>query len=172
MSAGKRYLLDANVFIQARQTYYGLDTCPGFWDALARENAAKRIFSIDKIKTELLAIDDDLSEWVKEIAPATLFKGTADISVANTFRDLLNWVQGEQQFISAAKATFANAADGWVIAYAKANGYVVVTHEELAPDAKKTVPIPNVCLKFGVHYANTFAMLRDLKVQFVLRHRK
>ena len=29
MSAGKRYLLDANMFIRAHQKYYGLDICPG-----------------------------------------------------------------------------------------------------------------------------------------------
>lgn len=28
------FLLDTNVFIEAHQRYYGLDLCPGFWDAL------------------------------------------------------------------------------------------------------------------------------------------
>lgn len=172
MSAGKRYLLDANIFIQAHQTYYGRDMCPGFWDALVREHAAKRIFSIDRVKDELLSLDDDLSEWVKRIAPPTLFKGTADIKVAETFRDMLGWVQSEKQFTPAAKAEFAAAADGWLIAFAKVNGHVVVTHEQPAEESKKTVKIPNVCLEFGVDYENTFAMLRELRVQFVLRHRK
>ena len=85
---------------------------------------------------------------------------------------MVKWVQGEQQFTGAAKAEFASVADGWVVAYAKANGLVVVTHEEYAPDAKKKVPIPNVCLEFDVDYCNTFEMLRELKVQFVLRKRK
>ncbi len=26
------YLLDANVFIDAKNRYYGFDFCPGFWD--------------------------------------------------------------------------------------------------------------------------------------------
>src|SRR5262249_1232714 len=89
MSAGKRYLLDANIFIQAHQTYYGLITCPGFWNALVREHTAKRVYSIDKIKAELLAIEDPLSDWAKSKAPPTLFKGTADKQVGNAFRDLL-----------------------------------------------------------------------------------
>ena len=38
---------------------------------------------------------------------------------------------------------------------------------EYAPDAKKKVPIPNVCIEFGVHYVNTFEMLRDLGEKFV-----
>ncbi len=62
--------------------------------------------------------------------------------------------------------------DGWLIAYAKVNGHIVVTHEEMAPRAKKTVPIPNVCIQFGVDYCNTFTMLRELQVRFVLKHGK
>jgi hypothetical protein len=172
MSAGKPNLLDANIFIQAQQSYYGLEICPGFWGALIRENASRRVASIDKVKDELLAIEDALSDWVENTAPATLFKGTADKRVADTYRDILSWVQNQPQFIQAAKEEFARGADGWVIAYAKVNGYIVVTHEVLAPNAKKKVPMPNVCAQFGVKYCNTFEMLRELKVQFVLRHGK
>mgnify|MGYP006298525777 CR=1 FL=1 len=28
------YLLDANVFIEAKNRYYGMDFCPAFWDWL------------------------------------------------------------------------------------------------------------------------------------------
>ena len=53
MSDGKRYLLDANVFIEAHRKYYGFAICPGFWLALVRQHERKRIFSIDKVKAEL-----------------------------------------------------------------------------------------------------------------------
>ena len=29
------YLLDANVFISAKNLHYGLDFCPAFWDSCA-----------------------------------------------------------------------------------------------------------------------------------------
>ncbi len=48
MSDGKQYLLDANVFIEAHQRYYGSDVCPGFWRALIQQHERKRVFSIDK----------------------------------------------------------------------------------------------------------------------------
>jgi hypothetical protein len=168
MSAGKRYVLDANVFIQAHRTYYGLDICPGFWRALLREHDAKRVFSIDKVRNELLASKDRLSAWVKDTAPATLFKGTADKAVTDAYRQMVNWVQSQAQFNAQAKAEFASVADGWVIAYAKAYGLIVVTHEEYAPDAKNKVPMPNVCIEFNVRYGNTFDMLRELKVKLGL----
>lgn len=47
------YLLDANVFIQAKNLYYGLDFCPGFWDWLAVENEAGQVFSIEKVGERL-----------------------------------------------------------------------------------------------------------------------
>ena len=55
----------------------------------------------------------------------------------------------------------------WLVAYAKSNGqHVVVTHEELSPDAKRRVPLPNVCKQFSVDYTDPFAMLKDLKARF------
>jgi hypothetical protein len=35
------YLLDANVFIQAKNLHYGFDFCPGFWDWLVASNSAR-----------------------------------------------------------------------------------------------------------------------------------
>jgi hypothetical protein len=83
----------------------------------------------------------------------------------------MDWVYREPQFTAEAKAEFAAVADGWIVAYAKVNWYVVVTHEEHRPEVRNRVPIPNVCVQFGVDYCNTFEMLRDLNVQFVLGKR-
>jgi hypothetical protein len=172
MSASKQYVLDANVFIQASQGYYGFAVCPGFWRALVIQHERKRVCSIDKIKAELLAGHDELSEWAKDKAPATFFKGTADKAVGAAFAEMVKWVQVESQFTPEAKAGFASAADGWLIAYARANGLVVVTHEEYAPAVRRKVPMPNLCLEFRVEYCNVFDMLQELKVKFVLRTKR
>jgi hypothetical protein len=65
------------------------------------------------------------------------------------------------------KTEFASVADGWLLAYAHANRMTVVTHEEFAPQAKRKVPMPNVCLEFGINYVNTFQMLANLNVKFI-----
>ena len=171
MSGGKRFVLDANVFIQAHQSYYAFDICPGFWDALVRQHEAKRLCSIDRIKDELEAIDDELREWSGDTAPDTFFKGTADKRVVDAYREIANWVQNEAQFNAEAKAGFLAGADGWLVAFAKAYGMAVVTHEAFAPDAIKRVPIPNLCVEFKLDYCNTFEMLEELGERFVLRHR-
>ena len=160
------YVLDANVFIDAHRRYYAFDICPGFWDAVLHYHKAGRIISIDKVRKEILA-GDALEAWAKNNAPASLFSSTAEAAVTNHFAAMMQWVQAQAQFKPAAKAEFAGAADGWAAAYAKAYpDYVVVTHEEYARDAKKKVPLPNVCKQFGVLYVDTFMMLRDLNSQF------
>ena len=78
------------------------------------------------------------------------------------------WVQRNAQFCDTAKAQFATGADGWLVAYAKVQGAIVVTTEQPSPGAKNRVPLPNVCDEFDVTYTNPFAMLRELNVQFVL----
>jgi hypothetical protein len=43
------YLLDANVFIQAKNQYYGFDIVPAFWAWLIAANGAGTVFSIEKV---------------------------------------------------------------------------------------------------------------------------
>ena len=172
MSAGKRFVLDTNVFIQAHRTYYGFDICPGFWLALLRQHRAERVYSIDKVRDELLQGRDELSAWAKNTAPTSLFNATSDHPVAEAFTDMVNWVQNEQQYTQPAKAEFSSVADGWLVAYSRAYDMIVVTHEEYAPAARKKVPIPNLCVEFGVDYKDTFEMLRCVKERFVLDKRQ
>lgn len=143
---------------------------PAFWKALIAHHRNSRVFSIDRVLVELTDEGDQLSDWSQNDVPDTFFKKTHDQAVIEAFQEMVKWVSAEPQYTPAAKAEFADLdnADGWVIAYAKANGLIVVTHEEYAPDAQKKVPIPNVCLEFNVGYANTFEMLEELKLKFIL----
>jgi hypothetical protein len=163
----KRYLLDANAFIEAKNRYYGLDICPGFWASLVSQHVAKRLFSIDRIAEELQEQDDEVKDWVENKVPDTFFKMTEDQAVIDQFQEMVNWAYGQSQFSDAAKSEFASVADGWVVAYAAVNGLIVVTHEQFAPDVRRKIPIPNVCIEFDVEYVNTFEMLRALGEKFV-----
>ena len=57
------YLLDANVFIEAKRRHYGMDFCPAFWDWLLATNISGRVFSIEKVGDELRAGADELADW-------------------------------------------------------------------------------------------------------------
>jgi hypothetical protein len=162
------YVVDANVLMQAHRLYYAFPICPGFWDCLLQQYKAGRIVSVDKVRGEILA-GDALYQWARSSAPASFFASTQEAAVSGHFAALVTWVQAQSQFLPAAKNEFAQVADGWLVAYAQAHkNHVVVTMEEHAPHAKKRVPLPNVCLQFGVRYTDTFTMLKDLGAQFVL----
>lgn len=169
-TAPANYLLDANVFIQAHRRYYAFDLCPGFWDCLPAHHTSGRVLSIDKVHTELLSGDhaDALDVWARGPGSAELFASTQNTAVVTEYTAMMRWVQGNEQYLPQAKSEFASVADGWLAAYAKAMNYTVVTHEEHNPEARKRVPLPTLCLQFGVPYVNTFMMLRDLGTRFVL----
>lgn len=54
------YLIDSDVFIQAKDRHYGLDFCPAFWDWLLAANGDGRVFSVEQVGDELAGHDDAL----------------------------------------------------------------------------------------------------------------
>ena len=136
-----------------------------FWNSLIIHSEYGKIKSIDKVKNELIGYKDDLSEWVKNHF-SHAFASTNEDKIISYFEKTQNWAFNHTQFKDIAKAEFANAADGWLVAYAKAKNCVVVTQEVLAPEAKRKIPLPNVCQAFDVSFIDTFEMLRILGVHF------
>lgn len=170
MAAEKFYIVDSDVFITAKNLYYAFEICPGFWDSLIHYHGRGRVYSIDRVKTELLAgrKTEDLVLWVKNEVPKTYFLDTDGEDVTAAYTDVMLWVQRSAQFFDNAKAQFATGADGWLVAYAKVHNAIIVTNEQPRVEAKSRVPLPNVCEAFDVSTENTFAMLKALSAQFVM----
>ena len=162
---GATYVLDTNVFIEAARRYYAFDLAPVFWESILHHAANGRIYSIDRVKVELERGKDELAEWATSQF-SNAFASTDEEDVTNSYASVMGWVRAQGQFSDAAKADFADGADGWLVAYAMSKSQIVVTHEVLDPGIKRKVPIPNVCEAFSVSYVDTFAMLRELGVRF------
>jgi hypothetical protein len=158
------YLLDANVFIQAKNLHYGLDFCPAFWDWLIRNNVDKRVFSIEKVGDEIEAGADELSAWAKPLGSNFFLK--PDNALIPKLGIVSNWVSS-QNYDPAAVNTFLQVADYYLIAYALAHNYTVVTHEIISSSVKK-IKIPNVCIGLNVKCVTPYEMLRHERARFVL----
>ena len=158
------FILDANVFIEAARRYYAFDIAPPFWEGLIHHAANGLIQSIDRVKQELERGNDELATWAKTQFDA--FASTDEEDTIRSYTDVMGWVQAQDQFLDAAKADFAAGADGWLVAYARSKGSIIVTQELPATDARRKVPIPNVCDAFDIEYRDTFEMLRQLGVRF------
>jgi len=83
------YVLDANVFIQAKNLHYGFDFCPAFWDWLDSQAASAAVMSIEKVGDELKAGADELATWAS--ARPQLFM-PPDSPVASSLRAASAWV--------------------------------------------------------------------------------
>jgi uncharacterized protein DUF4411 len=166
LSVPPKYLLDANVFIQAARGYYAFDLAPAFWQALLDHASNERLLSIDRVREEIEQGKDELAKWIGGTFQPW-FASTDDTSVLQAYAGLMQWAQDQPQYSAAAKAQFADVknADAWLIAYAQAKGCVLVTHEQPAPSAQRKIPIPNVCQMFGIPFVDTYAMLRALGVR-------
>ena len=130
---------------------------------LLHHNSIGNLESIDRVRKELLEGKDNLATWSKK--SPDLFASTDSKFVLADYGDIIQWVQSQERFFNAAKSEFSRGADAWVIAYAKANNAIVVTHEVPAPKSTK-IKIPDVCDYFGVKHTNTFDMLKKLGVVF------
>jgi hypothetical protein len=166
MSVSPVYVLDSNVLIEATNRYYAFDIAPSFWRQLLNLAEQGSVISIDKVKKELIRGTDELADWAKnEFSSA--FVSTDDQDVLARYIAMITWSQGHAQFNDTAKAEFAGTdnADPWVMSFAQAKGYLVVSEETLKRDIKRRIPIPNACEELGIPYTNTFEMLRSLKVK-------
>jgi len=153
------YLLDANVFIEAKNHYYSFETFPVFWDWLDEEQNLGYVTSIKMINEELLRGNDKLADWARERKNSEWFLPNTDTELQELYSQIVEWVM-KQPFRHSAKLKFLNEADPWLIAKAKVIGATIVTLEAYKPDVKRKVEIPNVCRAFDVPYITTFELLR------------
>lgn len=160
------YLLDTNIFIQAKNLHYGFDFCPAFWDWLEASNTSGKVFSVEKVGDELIAGSDELAEWAARRGRG--FFLAPDPSMIPALARISAWVSSPDRIYEpAAVNTFLQVADYYLIAHALAHGSIVVSHEK--PDnSKKRVKIPDACIGLGITCMNPYEMLRRERARFVL----
>jgi len=158
------YLLDANVFIQAKNLHYGLDFCPAFWDWLIERNAAGEVFSIERVGDEIAAGGDDLAVWAANRGTDFFLK--PDAAILPALGSVSTWATG-QRYEPAAVSTFLQVADFYLVAHALAHRHTVVTHE-VASSSTKRIKGPDVCISLGTKCMTPFEMLRSERARFVL----
>lgn len=159
-----QYLLDANVFIQAKNLHYGFDFCPAFWEWLKVENDKGKVASIEKVRDEIVSGEDELASWAH--ARGHEFFLSADDKVLPALETVSAWANS-QGYHPAAVSTFLQVADYWLVAYALAHNCTVVTHE-IPADSVRKIKIPNACIGLKVDCINPYEMLRRENAKFVL----
>ena len=108
------FLLDANIFIEAKNFYYAFDIFSGFWEWLDQRQQNNDIGSVIPIYEELKSGNDELAEWIIRRKDSGWFLSVDDAEAQQAFGVIVNWVM-EQDFRDEAKDEFLATADPWLI---------------------------------------------------------
>ncbi len=161
------YLLDANTFIQAKNTYYHMAVCPGYWRWIEAQSLIGDVASIESVRDELLKGNDELHHWAQ--SNKDVFLPVSDVQTQDAFGQIAAHAAALAPAMKpGALNEFLDGADPWLIAKAMSHNAIVVTHEKHDPQIKRKILIPNVCEHFSIPYINTFDLLLKLKAEFVL----
>lgn len=149
-----RYLFDTNVLITAKNFHYSPGFCPEFWDWIVAGHKAGLLFSIDKVRDELLNgnKEDPLYAWARSETLGGFFLNSK-LATAK-WAQLSQWANDPKRgYFEAAKAKFLDegSADAWLIAVAAHEGdFRIITNEVPAPEAKRDIKIPDAAAALGV----------------------
>lgn len=155
------YLLDSNIFSQAKNLHYSFDFCPAFWEWIDTEHARGKVFSIEKVRDELVGGDDELAEWAKERGADFFLPPEAE--VVPSLATVSTWA-GSGDYEPGAVSQLLQVDDYYLVAHAYR--FDVVTYEFPGRTVKK-IKIPNACIALDVKYMNPYDMLRTKKACFV-----
>lgn len=161
------YLLDTNIFIDAKNRYYAFDIVPSYWPKLLRAFQAGKVLTIDAVATEIEDDDDDFVAWFKaniNRKNGLVWASKADITVVSCYQAVAQLVMDNQQYSDPFKGEFLSGADPWLISAAKAGNHIVATNEVMSGPTTKRVKIPDICQQMSVPYVDIFEMMRKTNI--------
>lgn len=153
------YLVDANILIEAKDRYYGLDFAPGFWEWLVGARRTGRVFSATAVRAEVEKRSDDLAQWSKTLGRDLYLSPRS--SIASHLAELARWAREHERYTPSAKREFLASADFQLVAQASDLGFTVVTHETPSPESRKRIKIPEACATLGVRCCTPWEVLRS-----------
>lgn len=159
----KAYLIDANVFVQAKNFHYRFEFCGGFWSWIEDAYKAGLVFSVAKVRDELVAgrKGDQARTWAEQQPGSFFLDDAADAKVMAHYGKLMTWAASSKHYTTTAITEFANNknADPFIVAAACERGDTVVSHEKSDPNARKRIPLPNAADAVGVKTITIFDLL-------------
>jgi hypothetical protein len=158
------YLLDANVFIAAKNLHYGFDFCPAFWDWLIEKRDAGIVFTVEKVRDEVLAVADELSDWIDQRDPSFVSPGRR---IAVSFPGRGQRVGNRQPLRAAGGQHISSGCRLLPDRSGARGGHTVVTHEVPSASTRK-IKIPDACIGLGIDFMTPYQMLRRERARFVL----
>ncbi len=155
----ERFLIDANIFIMAKNNFYQFSFAQNFWDLLLELHRKGIVYSIKAVKDEMTKNQDELSDWVSQL-PDSFFEDHFDS--LSSYGKLMDYAQ-KLDVKDIAKEEFAQIdnADAWIVAHAIEHNFSIITQEKSNPHAKKRIMIPNVAEAHQVKCLTLFEFMEQ-----------
>lgn len=159
------YILDTNIFIEAKNSYYAADICPAFWTFIEQQIHQDQVRSVESVFNELKA--GDATDWITVWAKANQHAFISPNNLTqNNYKLVVNYVHNNFNPRQQAVRNFLAKADPWVIAEAITSNCVLVTHESKVFNGSSKPKIPNIAENFNVRCITTWQLLRELNACF------
>ncbi|UWQ79706.1 DUF4411 family protein [Leisingera sp. S132] len=157
------YLIDANVLITAKNTYYPLEHIPQFWEWLIAQGEANRIKMPREIYDEVSGGTDDLADWIKseEAKEALLLDEDADPALVQ--RALRYGYQSNDAKFTDSELIKVGR-DAFLVAYGLVSSNRTVVTKEVTKRTKRlgATRLPDACDDCAVSWCDDFTMYRTL----------
>lgn len=144
------YLLDTNVFVEAKRHYCGFSSYKNFLKWIDHMNSSKIIFSVKKVLEEINSYkgEDYLSKWAKKHSSIFL---DINPTILEKTMSVVEWARRDG-YEKSAIDEFTKCADCYLVGHAIVMKSTVVTQE--LGGQRSSVKIPDACEKFGVNFMN------------------
>ena len=122
------YLVDTNVLITAKNSFYATDIVPSFWSRMEDSISEGKCIILDAVDEEIHNGNDELAAWLdKKNFREHILRAKEDSEVLEKYRTISNEVMGDAVFAQGEKDRFLDGADPWLIAAAMKWGHTIVT---------------------------------------------
>lgn len=161
----KRYLFDTNFFLDSALRYYSPTFFAEFWQLIQHLSKKDNFRSIGKVKKELIAKDDWISNFIKNL-PRNFFIN--ETKYLETYATVINHSQ-QLNVTDLAKEKFANEnrADAWLVAVALKDRYSIVSNETIVDNKeRKNIKIPRICQGLNIECINIFNFINENNIEF------
>lgn len=129
------FILDTNIFLQAKNKDYPFTYFPGFWEWLDSGFKTRQFLLLSSVYKEVSGGDDEVSDWIKSRKQYVIKEEKAKDYIIN-HKKIVNFLN-DKGFTH--MNDFLQKADGSLIAYAMTSGDMVITHELPRPDSLRSI---------------------------------
>ena len=93
----EKFLIDSNIFITPYQNFYPFDIAPSFWNQLKNKLALDEVSVLDVVRDEVIAGDDELSDWLKQIQGMHILS-RKDPQILQEYTKVLSYLQNDPHY--------------------------------------------------------------------------